>query len=130
METLTLPDGRVLEYLVEGPATAIPLVLHHGTPSGTVRYAPLVDAALAGGFRFVQASRPGYATSTPHPGRRVADVAADTAGADGRPGRPGVRRGRLVRRRPARPGLRRACSRGAAARRRRSPASRRTTRRS
>ena len=39
METLTLPDGRALEYLVEGPATAIPLVLHHGTPSGTVRYA-------------------------------------------------------------------------------------------
>src|SRR4051812_48404855 len=79
MEHLTLPDSRVLEYLVEGSATAIPLVLHHGTPSGTVRYAPLVDAALAGGFRFVQASRPGYATSTRHPGRRVADAAADTA---------------------------------------------------
>ena len=79
MEHLTLPDGRVLEYLVEGPATAIPLILHQGTPSGTVRYAPLVDAALAGGFRFVQASRPGYATSTPQPGRRVSDVAADTA---------------------------------------------------
>jgi len=79
MEHLTLPDGRTLEYLVEGLASAIPLVLHHGTPSGTVRYAPLVDAVLAGGFRFVQASRPGYATSTPHPGRRVADAAADTA---------------------------------------------------
>jgi pimeloyl-ACP methyl ester carboxylesterase len=79
MEHLNLPDGRVLEYLVEGPATALPLVLHQGTPSGTVRYAPLVDAALAGGFRFVQASRPGYAGSTPQPGRRVADVAADTA---------------------------------------------------
>ncbi|MCU7725546.1 alpha/beta hydrolase [Actinoplanes sp. KI2] len=79
MEHLTLSDGRTLEYLVEGPASAIPLVLHHGTPSGTVRYAPLVDAAVAGGFRFVQASRPGYATSTPHPGRRVADAAADTA---------------------------------------------------
>jgi pimeloyl-ACP methyl ester carboxylesterase len=79
MEHLILPDGRVLEYLVEGPATAIPLVLHHGTPSGTVRYAPVVDAALAGGFRFVQASRPGYASSTPRAGRRVADAAADTA---------------------------------------------------
>src|SRR5689334_12056750 len=79
MEHLTLPDGRTLEYLVEGPASAIPLVLHHGTPSGTVRYAPLAEAVLAGGFRFVQASRPGYATSTPHPGRRVADAAADTA---------------------------------------------------
>jgi pimeloyl-ACP methyl ester carboxylesterase len=79
MDHLSLPGGRTLEYLVEGPESAIPLVLHHGTPSGTVRYAPVVDAALAGGFRFVQASRPGYATSTPHPGRRVADVAADTA---------------------------------------------------
>ncbi|MFI5895805.1 alpha/beta fold hydrolase [Actinoplanes sp. NPDC051513] len=79
MEHLTLPDGRTLEYLAEGPRAAIPLVLHHGTPSGTVRYDPLFDAALAGGFRIVQASRPGYATSTPNPGRRVADVAADTA---------------------------------------------------
>ncbi|WP_433367107.1 alpha/beta fold hydrolase [Actinoplanes sp. CA-142083] len=79
MEHLTLPDGRTLEYLAEGPSSAIPLVLHHGTPSGTVRYDPLFDAARAGGFRVVQASRPGYATSTPHPGRRVADVAADTA---------------------------------------------------
>ncbi|MFC7275473.1 alpha/beta fold hydrolase [Paractinoplanes rhizophilus] len=79
MQHLSLPDGRTLEYLVEGPSSAIPLVLHHGTPSGTVRYAPVFDAALAGGFRVVQASRPGYATSTPHPGRRVADVAADTA---------------------------------------------------
>lgn len=79
MEHLSLPDGRTLEYLAEGPSSAIPLVLHHGTPSGTVRYAPLFDAALAGGLRVVHASRPGYATSTPHPGRRVADVAADTA---------------------------------------------------
>ena len=79
MKQLALPDGRSLEYLVEGPDAAIPLVLHHGTPSGTVRYAPIFDAALEQGFRVVQASRPGYATSTAHPGRRVADVAADTA---------------------------------------------------
>ncbi|MFF5294235.1 alpha/beta fold hydrolase [Paractinoplanes globisporus] len=79
MEHVTLPDGRTLEYLVEGPSAAIPLVLHHGTPSGTVRYAPIFDEALSQGFRVVQASRPGYATSTPHPGRIVADVAADTA---------------------------------------------------
>ena len=79
MEHLSLPDGRTLEYLVEGPPGGMPLVLHHGTPSGTVRYAPVFDAATAQGFRVVQTSRPGYATSTPHPGRRVADVAADTA---------------------------------------------------
>jgi pimeloyl-ACP methyl ester carboxylesterase len=79
MEYVSLPDGRTLEYLVEGPAGAVPLVLHSGTPSGAVRYAPLFDAATSQGLRIVLASRPGYGTSTPHPGRRVSDVAADTA---------------------------------------------------
>ncbi|MCY1139866.1 alpha/beta hydrolase [Actinoplanes sp. Pm04-4] len=79
MERIVLPDGRTLEYLVEGPPGALPLVLHHGTPSGAVRFAPIVDSALRHGLRIVEASRPGYGGSTPHPGRRVADVAADTA---------------------------------------------------
>ncbi|WP_433295801.1 alpha/beta fold hydrolase [Actinoplanes sp. CA-030573] len=79
MEFLTLPDGRTLEYLVDGPAGAVPLVLHHGTPSGTVLYRPIVDAAAEQNFRVVQASRPGYGASTPHPGRTVASVAGDTA---------------------------------------------------
>ena len=53
MERLELPDGRVLEYLVEGPAGALPLVLHHGTPSGAVRFAPVFDAVLQRGLRVV-----------------------------------------------------------------------------
>jgi pimeloyl-ACP methyl ester carboxylesterase len=77
MQHIDLPDGRTLEYLVEGPADGMPLVLHHGTPSGAVRYAPIFDAATSRGLRVLLAGRPGYAGSSPHPGRRVADVAAD-----------------------------------------------------
>jgi pimeloyl-ACP methyl ester carboxylesterase len=79
MEHLDLPDGRTLEYLVDGPPDALPLVLHHGTPSGAVRHAPLFEAAARHGLRVVLHSRPGYAGSSPRPGRRVADVAADVA---------------------------------------------------
>jgi pimeloyl-ACP methyl ester carboxylesterase len=79
MESLTLPDGRTLEYLVEGPGDALPLVFHNGTPSAAVRYEPLTEAAVSQGFRFVLTSRPGYGASTPQPGRTVASVAADTA---------------------------------------------------
>jgi hypothetical protein len=33
---LTRPDGRVIEFLVAGPAGGLPLVLHEGTPVGRV----------------------------------------------------------------------------------------------
>ena len=35
-QTATLPDGRILEYLVEGDPDGLPLVLHHGTPGSAV----------------------------------------------------------------------------------------------
>jgi len=79
MESLTLPGGRTLEYLVEGPADAVPLVFHHGTPSGAVRCAPLAEAAARHGFRVLLYSRAGYAGSTARPGRTVADIAGDVA---------------------------------------------------
>jgi hypothetical protein len=34
--SLTRPDGRVIEFLVAGPADGLPLVLHEGTPCGLV----------------------------------------------------------------------------------------------
>ncbi|NMO53133.1 alpha/beta hydrolase [Actinoplanes sp. TBRC 11911] len=77
MERIELADGRTVEYLVEGPPGGLPLVVHHGTPSGAVPFPPLVDAAVKHGMRVILHSRPGYGGSTPHPGRRVADVAAD-----------------------------------------------------
>jgi pimeloyl-ACP methyl ester carboxylesterase len=75
---VSLSDGRDIEVLIAG-GDGLPLVLHGGTPSGLVLYQPVVQAALARGLRVVLAARPGYEGSTPRPGRRVADVAADTA---------------------------------------------------
>ncbi|TQS44036.1 alpha/beta fold hydrolase [Cryptosporangium phraense] len=77
MTILSLPDGRSLEYLVDGPADGLPLVLHNGTPSAASLYPPIVTAAARHGLRVVTTSRPGYAGSTPQPGRTVASVAAD-----------------------------------------------------
>jgi pimeloyl-ACP methyl ester carboxylesterase len=79
MAVAELPGGRVLEYVVGGHAGGLPLVLHHGTPSGAVLDPELVAAAGALGCQVIQAARPGYGGSSPRPGRSVADVAADTA---------------------------------------------------
>jgi pimeloyl-ACP methyl ester carboxylesterase len=77
--SVTVPGGRVTEFLVAGPADGLPLVLHEGTPCGLVLYPPTVRAAARRGLRVVLAARPGYEGSTPRPGRRVVDVAGDTA---------------------------------------------------
>jgi pimeloyl-ACP methyl ester carboxylesterase len=77
--SVTLPDSRVIEFLVAGPADGLPLVLHEGTPCGLALYPPTVRAAALRGLRVVLAARPGYEGSTPRPGRRVVDVAPDTA---------------------------------------------------
>jgi pimeloyl-ACP methyl ester carboxylesterase len=74
-----MPDGRELEILVAGPAGGLPLVIHDGTPVGLGLFPPSVEAARARGLWVVQIARPGYERSTPLPGRRVADIAADVA---------------------------------------------------
>ena len=76
---VTRPDGRHIDVLVAGPADGLPLVLHEGTPVGLVLYPPTVQAARIRGLRVILAARPGYEGSTPRPGRRVVDVAGDTA---------------------------------------------------
>jgi pimeloyl-ACP methyl ester carboxylesterase len=77
--SVTRPDGRDIDFLVVGPADGLPLVLHEGTPIGLVLYPPTVQAARIRGLRVILAARPGYEGSTPRPGRRVVDVAQDTA---------------------------------------------------
>ena len=77
--SITRPDGRDIDFLVAGPADGLPLVLHEGTPIGLVLYPPTVQAARIRGLRVILAARPGYEGSTPRPGRRVVDVAQDTA---------------------------------------------------
>ena len=74
-----LADGRDIDVLTAGPDDGLPLVIHEGTPVGLVLNAKLGNAAVERGLRPVIAARPGYERSTPRPGRRVADVAADTA---------------------------------------------------
>jgi len=74
-----LADGRHLDVVTAGPEAGMPLVFHYGTPGSPVPFPPMVDAAARLGLRTVLYARPGYAGSTPHPGRRVADAAADTA---------------------------------------------------
>jgi pimeloyl-ACP methyl ester carboxylesterase len=77
--TVDLPDGRLLEGWETGEPEAPGLLFHFGTPSAGIPFAPLVDATLARGCRFVTYSRPGYAGSTRREGRSVADCAADVA---------------------------------------------------
>ncbi|MEY9932681.1 pimeloyl-ACP methyl ester carboxylesterase [Catenulispora sp. GP43] len=79
MSSLRLADGRILEYLVAGPESGTPLVFHHGTPFAAVLFDPMVEAAARHGLRFVIHSRPGYAGSSPQPGRTIASVAEDVA---------------------------------------------------
>ncbi len=75
--TVELADGRSVPVLVAGPADGLALLFHTGTPGGLVEMAPLFDIAAASGFRCVLYARPGYGSSDPLPGRRVADAAAD-----------------------------------------------------
>src|SRR5918911_1176460 len=77
--TVRVQHGRELEVLRVGPADGLPFVLHLDTPSAAVDMPQLTRPARERGLRTVTYSRPGYAGSTPVPGRCVADAAADTA---------------------------------------------------
>ena len=72
METLTLPDGRTLEFGVSGPTDGVPLLFHHGTPCSGFQIRAFQWAAHDRGLRMVSFSRPGYGSSTRLAGRDVA----------------------------------------------------------
>jgi pimeloyl-ACP methyl ester carboxylesterase len=76
---LRTDDGRDLDVLLTGAPAGRTVVFHSGTPTGSVPFPPLDDAAAERGLRVVTYCRPGYGNSTPQPGRRVADAAGDTA---------------------------------------------------
>ena len=78
VDHVLLPDGRRLDLRVSGPDDGLPLVFHHGTPGAVTPVRALERATHARGLRLVTTSRPGYGGSSPQPGRRVVDVAADT----------------------------------------------------
>ena len=77
--TVTLPDGRQLEYLVEGNPDGVPMVLHHGTPGSAVSFPRAAEAAAERDLALVLYSRAGYGGSSPDPGRTVAGIATDIA---------------------------------------------------
>jgi pimeloyl-ACP methyl ester carboxylesterase len=74
---IELPDGRLLEIDVSGPADGVPLLFHHGTPGSARPFGQIQRAVHAKGLRLVTYSRPGYGTSTRKPGRDVVDVVPD-----------------------------------------------------
>jgi pimeloyl-ACP methyl ester carboxylesterase len=76
---VTTPDGRTLGVVEAGAPDGPVLVAHHGTPSAGRLYRAEVESAERRGLRLIAYDRPGYGRSTPHPGRSVADAAADVA---------------------------------------------------
>jgi pimeloyl-ACP methyl ester carboxylesterase len=69
-------DGRRLRVVVAGDCRRV-VVVQVGTPNAGVLYGPWVEDAAARGLTLVTYDRPGYDRSTPQPGRRVVDCAAD-----------------------------------------------------
>jgi pimeloyl-ACP methyl ester carboxylesterase len=78
-QQLKTPDGRTLEYLVEGDPQGYPLVHHHGTPGSAIPYPAYATSAGERGLALIQYSRAGYGASSPRPDRTVADVVEDIA---------------------------------------------------
>jgi pimeloyl-ACP methyl ester carboxylesterase len=72
-------DGRVLTLSVSGAEDGWPIFLLHGTPGSRIGPKPRSGALYRRGIRLICYDRPGYGGSTPCPGRRVADAAADVA---------------------------------------------------
>lgn len=79
MPVLRLPDGRDLEYEVQGPSTGPVALFHHGMPGSAVPMGTVLGSMTARGFRVITYSRAGYGASSHAPGRTVADTAADCA---------------------------------------------------
>jgi pimeloyl-ACP methyl ester carboxylesterase len=77
--TVDGPGGRALRVLEDGDPSGVPLITHHGTPGSRLLYRRWVEDASGRGIRLIAYDRPGYGGSDRHPGRVVADAAADVA---------------------------------------------------
>lgn len=77
IEHLQLSDGRILEYFDTGSNHQDVIIAHHGTPGAGMPMDYELVAAAELGIRLIYPTRPGYASSSRHPGRTVASVAHD-----------------------------------------------------
>jgi pimeloyl-ACP methyl ester carboxylesterase len=75
--TLTTKDGRTLAYYERGKPDGVPVLISHGTPGSRFTRHPDPEMYARHGVHAVIYDRPGYGRSDPHPGRTVADAAAD-----------------------------------------------------
>ncbi|MFG1625434.1 alpha/beta fold hydrolase [Kribbella sp. NPDC049227] len=75
--TMTLPDGRTVSVWEGGSPEGVPVVFHHGTPSGRLQAVLGADAAIRQNVRIVSFNRPGYGDSTDTP-PSLASVGVDT----------------------------------------------------
>ncbi len=75
--SIRTPDGRTLAVEIDGDPDGRPVLVHNGTPNSRHLYGPNVQDARERGLRLIGYDRPGYGGSSPHPGRTVADCAAD-----------------------------------------------------
>jgi pimeloyl-ACP methyl ester carboxylesterase len=71
-------SGRVVHVYDDGDPVGPLLVYHHGTPLSGLLPSLWAHIARAEGVRLVSFDRAGYGGSDRHPGRRIADVVADT----------------------------------------------------
>lgn len=71
------PDGRVLAVEEWGESDGTPVLYAHGTPMSRLARHPDRSLFTSLGVRLITYDRPGMGASTPNPGRRVGDAAAD-----------------------------------------------------
>lgn len=76
-QSITLPDGRIFEYLISGTVDGFPLFFIHGTPGSYLESAGLPDVCEKKGVKCITMCRAGYGESTRAPGRTVVDCVAD-----------------------------------------------------
>jgi pimeloyl-ACP methyl ester carboxylesterase len=67
LTSVTLRDGRTLEYADLGDPSGVPVLFLHGTPAAAGQAVIVADAARHRGVRLIAASRPGYGASTLSP---------------------------------------------------------------
>jgi len=63
--TLTLPNGRAIDYLDTGDPSGRPIFFQPGSPNTRIMGKLWHPAAQAAGVRLISMSRPGYGSSTP-----------------------------------------------------------------